>query len=728
MNRILLTGNGAAAWGARLARIDYLPAFPITPQTEIIETISAWIDQGEMECRMVTMDSEHSMITAAGAAAATGVRTFTATSSQGLLYGMEMLYAVAGWRVPLVLVNVSRALAAPVTLEPDHNDILAARDSGFLQIHCATCQEVVDTMLMAYRLSEDERVRLPVIVNLDGYYLSFTREPVEIPELDLVDRFLPPPTARADQVQASHPTSQGIAVLGGSQYSYFRYEHHLAALANMAIYEELGREYGELTGRTYNALELYHCENADIIFVMIGSFATKAKDAVDRLRNQGLRVGLVRPRLVRPFPADELAAALAGKEGVAVIDQNLSIGKGGILYQELSSALYNLTDRPKVLTSYVGGLGGRDISLEDFRGIADDLPLMQWLQEYIFPVEAKLTPEIVYHSTLLSICEMIKSGTTSFCDMYLFAKDVARAAEKSGMRSWIGEVLYDFPSPNYGELEQGFVYVDEMFSQYDNHPLVNITVDPHAVYTCSPDLLVRLKEKAVDHGSRYVIHLSETKGEVQGAIEQYGKSPVHHLEGLGLLDSSVLAAHCVEVSAEEIALLAERGVKVAHCPESNMKLASGVAPVTAMRSALIDIGLGTDGAASNNDVDMFGEMDSGAKLQKVHNLDPTALPASDVLDMATMGGARALAAGDMIGSLEVGKRADIIVLDLDQPHLTPLYNIPSHLVYAARGGDVVHSVIDGKVVMEDRCLLSLDEGQVLAHCRELAGELTGRTC
>ncbi len=367
-------------------------------------------------------------------------------------------------------------------------------------------------------------------------------------------------------------------------------------------------------------------------------------------------------------------------------------------------------------------------SMALLRGLADDLPLMTWLQEHIFPVESKLTGELVYQGALLSAMEMIKSGTTSFCDMYLFAKDVARAAEKSGMRGWIGEVLYDFPSPNYGELENGFTYVDEMFAAYDNHPHINITVDPHAVYTCSPDLLVRLKEKAVEHGSRYVIHLSETKSEVQGAMEQFGKSPVQHLEGLGLLDSSVLAAHCVEVPPDEIALLAERGVKIAHCPESNMKLASGVAPITAMRSALLDVGLGTDGAASNNDVDMFGEMDSAAKLQKVHNLDPTALPATEVLNMATMGGARVLGAEEMIGSLEVGKRADIIVLDLDQPHLTPMYNIASHLVYAARGGDVVHSVIDGKIVMENRCLQTLDEERVLAHCRELAHTLTGRTC
>src|SRR5512137_439814 len=190
MKRTMLTGNSAAAWGARLAGAEYVPAFPITPQTEIIETLALWIDRGEMECRMVTLESEHSMITAAGAAAATGVRVFTATSSQGLLYGMEMLYTVAGWRVPFVLVNVSRGLSAPITLEPDHNDILAARDSGFLQIHCSTCQEVLDSVIVAYRLAEDHRIRLPVIVNLDGFYLSFTREPVTIPDPEAVRRFL----------------------------------------------------------------------------------------------------------------------------------------------------------------------------------------------------------------------------------------------------------------------------------------------------------------------------------------------------------------------------------------------------------------------------------------------------------------------------------------------------------------------------------------------------------
>ena len=349
-----------------------------------------------------------------------------------------------------------------------------------------------------------------------------------------------------------------------------------------------------------------------------------------------------------------------------------------------------------------------------FRGLADDLPLMQWLQEYIFPVEAKLTREMVYRATLLSLAEMIKSGTTSFCDMYLFAKDVARATQESGMRAWIGEVLYDFPSPNYGEVAAGFEYVEELFTQYKDHPLINITVDPHAVYTCSPDLLKNLKSLAEKHDALYIIHLSENGEEVKSTIERYGASPVMHLENLGLLDSRVVADHCVILTDAEIKLLAQRGVKVAHCPESNMKLASGIAPVPKMLAAGLSVGLGTDGSASNNDVDMFGEMNSAAKLHKVNTLDPTALPAETVFEMATMGGAKVLGAEKEIGSLEPGKKADLIVLDLNQPHLTPLYNIPSHMVYAARGADVVHSVINGKVVMQNRQLKTLDEKTILA--------------
>ncbi|MBM4286097.1 MAG: pyruvate synthase [Deltaproteobacteria bacterium] len=369
MTRTLLTGNAAAAWGARLAGVDYVPAFPITPQTEIIETLSRWIDAGDMDCRLVMLESEHSMVTAAGAAATTGVRVFTATSSQGLLYAIEMLYAVAGWRVPLVLVNVSRGLAAPITLEPDHTDVLAARDSGFLQIHCATGQEVLDSVLLAFRLAEDRRVRLPVIVNLDGFYLSFTREPVTIPEAQAARDFVGPFDPGPLSFRASAPVSQAVAVLGGSPYSYFRYETHLAALSALTVYDEAAVHFREMFGRHHPAVEAYHADDAEIVFLMLGSFATKARDAVDRLRQAGRAVGLVRPRLLRPFPEPQLRRLLTGKRGAAVIDQNLSMGKGGVLFTETASALYGRPGAP-VLVSFIGGLGGRDISLEEFYEMA----------------------------------------------------------------------------------------------------------------------------------------------------------------------------------------------------------------------------------------------------------------------------------------------------------------------------------------------------------------------
>ena len=370
MKRSLLTGNAAAAWGARLAAADYIPAFPITPQTEIIEKIASWIDQGEMDARMVTLESEHSMVTAAAAAATTGIRAFSATSSQGLLYGMEMLYTVSGWRAPFVLVNVSRGLASPITLEPDHNDIMAARDCGFLQIHCSTCQEVLDSTLIAFRLAEDQRIRLPVIVNMDGFYLSFTREPVAIPDAKAAKQFVRDFDPQNIRFRASSPSSQAVAVLGGSPYSYFRYETHLAAENGIAVYDELSAEFAEHFGRHYPAIEAYQCDDADIVLVMLGSFATKGKAAVDQMRKAGNKIGLLRPHLFRPFPTEQFRSLLAGKSGVAVIDQNISMGMGGVLHSELAGALYGHPEAPPQLLSFIGGLGGRDISLEEFFEIA----------------------------------------------------------------------------------------------------------------------------------------------------------------------------------------------------------------------------------------------------------------------------------------------------------------------------------------------------------------------
>jgi pyruvate ferredoxin oxidoreductase alpha subunit len=305
-------------------------------------------------------------LTAAGAAAATGVRVFTATSSQGLVYGLEVLYTLAGWRVPLVLVNVSRGLSAPITLGPDHNDVLAARDTGFLQLHAETCQEVVDFILMAYRLAESSAISAPVLVNLDGFQLSFTREAVELPSAEQAGRFLGPFQPLHPGFRHSHPVAQGVAVLDGATYSYFRYQLHRAVENGLVEFPRVAAEFAETCGRSYTPLELYQADDAEIMLVMIGSYATKAKAAIDRWRSAGRRVGLTRLRLVRPLPVAELRRALAGRRAVGVLDQNLSPGLGGILFQEVAGAVAGMAAGPAVLRSFIGGLGGKDISDAEF--------------------------------------------------------------------------------------------------------------------------------------------------------------------------------------------------------------------------------------------------------------------------------------------------------------------------------------------------------------------------
>ena len=373
MVREMLTGNYAAAWGARLSEVDYVPAFPITPQTEIIEVISKWINDGVMDTKFTNMDSEHSMITAAGTAAATGARVFSATSSQGLLYGYEMLYNITGWRVPLVLINVSRGLSAPITLEPDHNDVLSTRDSGLIQIHAETCQEILDSILMAYKISEDERVLLPVLINMDGFYLSFTREPVEIPGKKKVREFLPEYHPKHACFKASKPMAQGVSVLGGSIYSYFKYQMHLAALNAIKVHNEVANDFKRIFGRSYSTIEAFKMDDADYVLVMSNSFTIKGKAAINNFRKKGLRVGLLRLRLIRPFPFAELRTLLNGKKAVAVIDQNISPGSGGILFNDVSSALYHESNRPEAILSFIGGLGGKDISLAEFGYIIEEM-------------------------------------------------------------------------------------------------------------------------------------------------------------------------------------------------------------------------------------------------------------------------------------------------------------------------------------------------------------------
>lgn len=371
MDSQMMTGNLAAAWGARLADVDYIPAFPITPQTEIVEALAKWCARGEVAARFVSMDSEHSMMTAAGAAEVAGARVFTATSSQGLLHAFEVLYSISGWRAPLVLVNVSRALAAPITLESDHNDVLAARDAGFLQIHAETCQEVLDSILMAYRIAEDERIMLPVIVNLDGFTLSFTREPVSLPDPEMVRRFLPPFRPSHLGFTASSPQALGVAVIGGTSYAYFRHQVHLAARNALEVHGEAAESFHALFGRRYDLVEGYRLEDADDVLVMTNAGASKGKAAVDAARTQGKRVGLLRLRVIRPWPAEAIRQALRGRRGVAVLDQNLAPGQGGILYQEVAACLYHEPARPRALCSFIGGLGGQNLSAGEFRAIVE---------------------------------------------------------------------------------------------------------------------------------------------------------------------------------------------------------------------------------------------------------------------------------------------------------------------------------------------------------------------
>ncbi len=362
-------------------------------------------------------------------------------------------------------------------------------------------------------------------------------------------------------------------------------------------------------------------------------------------------------------------------------------------------------------------------SMTCFRGLADDLKLMSWLNDHIFPAEAKLDDQKVYLGALLACAEMIMSGTTCFCDMYLFEDAVARAAKQAGVRAVVGEVLYDFDSPNYGPIEKGFEYTQTLIDTWKDDPLITIAVEPHSTYLCGPELLENAFNLAQSFGLPLVIHLAESKSEVEQIKERYDRTPVEHLAELEVLAPNVLACHCVELTENDISLLQRFDVKVAHNAESNMKLASGVAPVPKLLNAGICVGLGTDGCASNNDLDLFLEMDTVAKLHKAKTLDPTAMDARTVLKMATSQSARALGLDQFIGSLEAGKKADLIVIDTNKPHLTPMYNPVSHLVYAAMGSDVTTSIINGTVVMEDRKLKSLDLKKVMDDVNKIAKEI-----
>jgi len=357
-----------------------------------------------------------------------------------------------------------------------------------------------------------------------------------------------------------------------------------------------------------------------------------------------------------------------------------------------------------------------------FRGMADDLPLMDWLINHIFPMEARfVNKKMVFDGALLAMAEMILSGTTTFCDGYFFENQIAEAVQDCGMRAIVSQGFADFATPDNPKFEKMMGAADHFVKRWLPYaPMITPAFFCHSPYTCSPQTLVNVKQAAREADILYLTHLLENKDEIETIEKRYGKKPVRHLFDLGVLDQRTIAVHCNWLAPEDMAIFADLGVSVSHNPASSMKLAAGIAPVPQMLEQGITVGLGTDGAASNNALDMFREMDLAAKIHKVNRLDPTVMSAETVLQMATLGGARILGLENLIGSIEVGKQADIIIVDMNQPHLTPLYNPYSQLVYAARGADVKTSIINGKMVMENRRLLTIDLPAVMSHVRDMA--------
>ena len=355
-----------------------------------------------------------------------------------------------------------------------------------------------------------------------------------------------------------------------------------------------------------------------------------------------------------------------------------------------------------------------------FRGIADDLRLQDWLEHYIFPAEARnVTPEFVRWGTRLGCLEMLLSGTTTYTDMYYFEDVAAEATKEAGMRGVLGETIIGFPSPDAKTPADALAFTDRYLTRFHGDPLIVPAVAPHAIYTNSDETLKACRALANRHDAPLVIHLSETKHENDECLAKRHATPTQALDALGVFNGRTVAAHAVWVDEADLAILKLRGVGIAHCPSSNMKLASGIAPVTRMLALDLAVGLGPDGpAGSNNDFNMFEEMDLAAKLQKVTTGDPRSVPAEAAVEMATIRGARALGMEKEIGSLESGKRADLISIRLDRPNAVPLYNVYSQMVYALKGSDVEDVMVNGKLLVKDAQALTLNAAQIEAKAGE----------
>ncbi|HVG35057.1 MAG TPA: amidohydrolase [Pyrinomonadaceae bacterium] len=362
--------------------------------------------------------------------------------------------------------------------------------------------------------------------------------------------------------------------------------------------------------------------------------------------------------------------------------------------------------------------GHTHIPMTLFRGLADDLDLNEWLTKYIFPAEAKnVTEDFVRAGTQLGLAEMIRGGTTTYCDMYYFEDAIAEETERAGVRGVLGETVIDFPVADNKTFEQALLYAEKFVNRWKGNALITPAIAPHAPYTVSEEHLKAWRALSDKTGAPLVIHISETQKEVDDITKGKGARPVDYLARIGFLNNRTVAAHMVFPSPEELSVLKRLGVGVVHNPQSNMKLASGVAPVPQMLKMDLNLGLGTDGAASNNDLNMWEEMDTVAKLHKVFSGDPKVVTALEAFELATLRGARALHLEREIGSIETGKRADLVLVDLDDLNQTPLYNIYSHLVYATKADDVSTVIVEGRVLMRDRKLLTLNEEEIKRRAR-----------
>jgi 5-methylthioadenosine/S-adenosylhomocysteine deaminase len=359
-----------------------------------------------------------------------------------------------------------------------------------------------------------------------------------------------------------------------------------------------------------------------------------------------------------------------------------------------------------------------------YRGLADDLALMEWLQKYIFPAEAKtVAPAFVRVGTRLAALEMIRSGTTTYADMYYFEDEIARATKEAGIRGVLGQTIIGFPAPDAKSPDEALNRTRRFITAWKGDPLITPAVAPHSMYLLDEAQLLACRDLAVEHGVPLLLHLAETEEEVRTARERHQVSPTAFLERISFWAPVTVAAHAVWMTDDDLAIVSRRGVGISHNPESNMKLASGTAPVTRYLAANVALGLGTDGAASNNDLDMFEAMRQAALLHKLATGDPRAVPAAAALEMATRGGARVLGMERHVGSLEAGKRADLIVVNVQAARHTPMYDPVSHLVYVTRGDDVETVIVHGRTIMRNRRVLTLDEAAVLADARRLAGEV-----